>query len=185
MRHFLLFLGFCSALTAGEQSNEAAGGSLKDGQPVTNTDARKSIDGFAAALLITSDRDWKQKWDAAQSTVPAFTEVSRVAIGQKATILIFFSPPMVDANGEANVTCDITLQRPNGSVTKDEGMEAFKGKLPGHPASTFLAKPVIEFSGDPGDPLGDWIIEVTVHDLNRKVAIPLTTKFQLEAKHSG
>jgi hypothetical protein len=151
----------------------------QDGGPVANTDSRKSVDGFGAALLVTSDADWEKKWNTPSSETPHFAQIDRLKLGERAWILIFFANPKPDAGGSVDITCDIKITRPNGKITENTGLEALKTQLKGAPTNTFLAKPVIGFVGEDSDPLGDWIVEVAVHDLNRSVSVPLKTMFTL------
>src|ERR1700754_877472 len=81
---------------------------------VEDTDARKSKDGFAGWVVVTSDADWKAKWQSPPETIPRFNEARSVKRGQSVFVLIFFSNPLV-ANGTADVTCDIDLTRPDGT----------------------------------------------------------------------
>ncbi len=88
----------------------------KDGKPVTDTANMKSKNGFAAELFLTESaqffEDWRKpetpklttlKKDKARRNVPIFTA-------------ILFADPGIDANGAADVTCDIVIRRPDGTV---------------------------------------------------------------------
>lgn len=54
------------------------------------TDYRKTKNDFGASLLITPDRNWKQKWETSPETVVRFDEANSVRIGENLTILPFF-----------------------------------------------------------------------------------------------
>jgi hypothetical protein len=151
----------------------------QDGKPIDDTESRRSIDGFGAALLVTSDADWEAKWNTPASETPRFKEVDKLKRGERAWILIFFANPRPDERAWVDVTCDIKITRPNGKVTEHKKLKAMKAQIKGSPTNTFLAEPVIGFIGEDSDPLGDWIVEVVVQDLNRKVAVPVKTRFVL------
>ena len=180
MRYLRLFLVMASLARAADP----AATWREDGTPVTNTESRASRDGFGAALLPTSDADWKEKWDTPASETPKFTQIHSLRRGEKAWILIFFANPRPDRDGTVRVTCDVKITRPNGRVTEDRDLEGMKDRIEGAATNTYLAHTVIRFVGEDTDPLGDWIVEVVVHDLNRKVSVPVRTKFTLLETHA-
>ena len=153
----------------------------QDGHPIANTDVRKAVDGFGASVIITPDADWESKWNTPAETTPKFTTVEKLKIGERATILIFFANPQLDAAGSVNVTCDVKITRPNNQITDNHGLKGFTGKLRGPVTNTYLTESVISFVGEPTDPLGEWVVDVTVHDHNRHISIPLRSKFTLSA----
>lgn len=155
----------------------------EQGHLAPNTDARKSVSGFGGWVLVTSDADWQAKWETPSSSTPCFTEAKRVSRGSRVFVLTFFANPQVDSEGEANVTCDIGLVKPDGTMsTLKTNAVCFRGALRNDPHYTYLAAPVIGFVGDPGDPAGVWLIRVILKDNNRHVAVPLETSFVLVGK---
>ncbi len=147
---------------------------------IEETDARKSKDGFGGWVVVTSDADWKAKWQSSPETVPRFTEAQTVKRGQSVFVLILFSNPLI-VGGMANVTCDIDVTRPDGtSSIHQPGAICFDGLLREDPHHVFLSGPVIRFVGEPRDPAGNWIVQVTLKDTARDVALPLKTSFNLE-----
>ena len=151
----------------------------QDGKPIQNEEARKSINGFGAALIITPDADWEAKWNTPSDTRPRFSTVDKLKIGAEATVLIFFANPMLNPDGRVDVTCDVKITRPNNKVTENKGLRGFTGNLKGPTTYTYLTESVIRFVGEPTDPIGEWIIEVTVNDNYRQVSVPLRAKFEL------
>lgn len=170
---FLLFSVAASAFA------DETMGWRQDGKPVQNEEARKSIKGFGAALIITPDIDWEAKWNTPADTSPRFSTVDKLKIGSEATILIFFANPKLNLDGNVNVTCDVKITRPNNKVTENKGLRGFAGKLQGATINTYLTESIIKFVGEPSDPIGEWIIDVTVHDNYRQVSVPLRAKFEL------
>jgi hypothetical protein len=141
---------------------------------------QNTVDEFMALVVVTSDADWRTKWDTPAHTTPKFTSVSKLKIGERATVLIFFSNPRSDSTSGVNVTCDIKTIRPNGKVTETKGLPGCTGVLQGVPTNMFLTKSVVGFLGDKDDPLGEWRFEIVVHDNVRKVSVPVATRFVLE-----
>jgi hypothetical protein len=169
-----LFLSVATSIFANESM-----GWRQDGKQIPNEDARKSINGFGAALIITPDNDWGKKWNTPAETSPRFSTVDKLKIGSEATVLIFFANPKLNSDGNVNVTCDVKITRPNNKITENKGLRGFTGKLQGATTNTYLTESVIKFVGEPADPIGEWIIDVTVHDNYRQVSVPLRSKFKL------
>jgi hypothetical protein len=158
----------------------------RDGKPVPNSDAMKSVRGFGGWLMVTPDADWKEKWNTSPDTAPTFRGASTVEYGERLTILTFFSNPKTDAGGAIQVLCDIKLTRPDGSVPIDpKGIDCASGKLQGNSRNVRLTSAVIDFIGEDGDPPGVWRIEVNLTDKNRNVTVPLKAEFTLNKKRAS
>ena len=73
--------------------------------------------------------------------------------------------------------------RPNGTVSVDTNdIPCMKEKLLGNPNNIRLSPAIIKFVGEKADPLGKWLVEVEVEDVNRKTLLQLKTYFVLEGK---
>lgn len=155
----------------------------RDGKPVPNTDAMKSIKGFGGWLIVTPDTDWEAKWNTSPDSTPTFHGVSAVEYGVPLTILTFFTNPKPDSDSNIQVYCDIKLIRPDGSVPVDtKGIDCASGKLQGSPRNLRLTAAVIKFIGEDGDPSGTWRVEINLTDKNRDVSVPLKAEFTLNPK---
>lgn len=162
---------------------ETGGWVSRDGKPVPNSDAMKSINGFGGWLIVTPDPDWEAKWNTSPETIPSFSEAKDVSYGEKLTILAFYINPKTNASGEFDVLCDIKVTRPNGSPSANaKGVQCAAGKLQGNPRNVRLTSAVIKYIGEEGDPPGEWIVEVTLTDKVRGTAIPLKANFNLRRK---
>jgi len=150
------------------------------GRPVPNTDSRKSLNGFGGWLLVTPDADWRAKWETPSTTTPRFNEAKAVSRGKKVFVLTFFANPRLDSARSADVSCDIEIRRPNGTASTHKGAVCFKGSPAGDPRNMYLCAPVIEFVGEPKDPAGEWVVQITVRDNIGQVSLPLKTSFVLE-----
>jgi hypothetical protein len=156
-------------------------GSAGKGAASPDTESRKTVDGLGGLLIVTPDADWQAKWQTPSETIPHFTEVQSLARGKKAFVLTFVANPLPDSHGEANVTCDVDVLRPDGSTNIHQAdAPCLKGKLALTPDHVFLSAAVIAFTGDPGDPSGKWVVRITLKDHVRGVVVPLQTSFVLQ-----
>ena len=172
----LLALAFMSAASA-----QNAVWKDKDGNPVPETESRRSLNDLAGALLVTSDANWQEKWDTPEDTIPEFREAKSVAKGNSIFILTLFSNPKLDANAQANLACDIDITRPDGTSSMHEAdANCYQGPIKGNPYGMRLALPVIGFKGDPGDPAGVWTVHIALKDKVANTVLPLKTSFILE-----
>jgi hypothetical protein len=145
-----------------------------------NTEARSAIEGFGGWLVVTSDGDWKQKWETSPDTVPRFSDANAVKQGKHVFILTFFANAKLTATGEADVTCDIDVIRPDGrSSVHQVGAVCFRGQLKGAVTNVYLSAPILDFVGEPSDPVGKWLVRITLKDNVRHVSLPLKTSFTL------
>lgn len=150
------------------------------GSPVPESDSQKSVNGFGGLLVVTPDKDWEEKWSTPPETAPEFSHTSAVERGGELFILTMFTNPQPDDSGVADVMMDIDVRRPDGSAsTHAEGATCFKSVLGGSPQNIRLCGPVVGFVGEPSDPTGTWSVQITLRDNVRKVAIPLSTTFEL------
>jgi hypothetical protein len=174
----LLVLLLSSAATAAE-----LGWKDKDGNAIPETDSQKSVEGFGGLLVVTPDKDWQEKWNTSPETVPYFAGGSTVKKGGELFILTLFSNPQPDASGAASVSMDIDVTRPDGSSSSHvEDAVCAKGKVEGAPHHLYLCGQVVEFVGEPGDPVGTWSVRIVLKDDVRKVSMTLATKFELVAE---
>jgi hypothetical protein len=150
------------------------------GNPVPQTASQKSVDGVGGWLLVTSDQDWEAKWNTPSDTVPQITQASTVTVGKRVFILAFVANPTRSEQGDVNVTCDFEIERPNLVVTHQNDIECLKGKPLGSASTLYLTRQIVGFVGEKDDPMGKWIVRITIKDLNRPVNIPLVTSFTLQ-----
>lgn len=169
----LIVLGFLGLVHAEEVPD-----SLRALLP--DSEARAEAKGFSGFLLITPDADWRRKWDTATETVPHFDQAREAKIGQQVFVLLFFSNPGLKPSRLADITCDFDIARPDGTLALHKtGEVCFRGMLRGDPRNVYLSGPVIGFTGDPGDPLGEWTVRATLYDNLRRVSLTLRAPLTL------
>ncbi|MET0378283.1 MAG: hypothetical protein ABW049_04750 [Spongiibacteraceae bacterium] len=151
----------------------------QQGRPAADTDDRKSVDGFGGWVVVTSDANWKEKWETPSDTTPSFTLAKNIRRDEQIFVLTFLANPPLSTDGRAEVMCDIEIIKPNGEPsTHQENVACFKASTI-DPRLTYLSAAVIEFTSDQDDPSGEWSVRITLRDTVRGVALPLQTSFVL------
>ena len=150
---------------------------MKDGKPVTGPNIG-SARGFTAQLWMTEHEEFFQKF--AQGGAVRFDGTSDVRRDVPVFLTIFIAGPGVDASGAADVTADIVIRKPDGSVYF-EGKEAscWSGKYPYSPESMQVADAKIKLRIEPKDPPGKYSVEATVHDKIKTVDLTLKKTFDV------
>jgi hypothetical protein len=153
------------------------------GYPLPDTENKKTIAGFSGWLLITSDPDWKEKFDSAESVLPQLTTVNEIGLGEKITILTLYKNPQTDTQNRIDLTCDLKITRPDGTLSSDEtDLECASEELIGSADTIRRTYLVIDFIAELTDPYGIWIIEIILKDRNAKIEIPLKERFELVSR---
>jgi hypothetical protein len=89
----------------------------EDGKPIAETESMKSQSDFAGSMLLTTDEDWQEKWNTPPETEPHYNQANVVPYGKKVFTMIFFSNPLRDAEGMANMKCGLKISDPSGKVS--------------------------------------------------------------------
>ncbi|MDQ3267190.1 MAG: hypothetical protein M3P47_00375 [Pseudomonadota bacterium] len=90
MKKYSYFLAILSLLwIAPAQSQSAFWGDI-NGKPVQETESMKSKNDFAGSVLVTTDEDWREKWDTPPETKPNFNKAGIVPYGKKVLSLLSF-----------------------------------------------------------------------------------------------
>ena len=145
------------------------------------TENQKSKDDFGAWLLVTPDIDWQEKWETPSDTVPSFNESKNVKIGGKLFVLTFFANPKANHLNQARVDCQLTLTRPDGTVSVDvKDIECINGEVTGDPRSIRLSPAFIQFTAEETAPLGEWTVSAKVKDVHRSIELSLKATFTVE-----
>jgi hypothetical protein len=153
------------------------------GYPLPNTENKKTIAGFSGWLLITSDPDWKEKFDSAESVLPQLTTVNEIGLGEKITILTLYKNPQIDTENRIDLTCDLKITRPDGTLSSDEtDLTCASEELIGPADNIRRTYLVIDFIAELKDLYGVWTIEIILKDRNAKIEIPLKERFALVSR---
>jgi hypothetical protein len=177
MKYLLSLLLLFASLTAAAQMPKSLWRG-EDGNPLPETEARKSVNGLGVWLILTPGEEWKEEVQSPASTTPDVLESSEVARGQTLTTLIFIANPKPDKTGLANVLCDIKVTRADGTTsTNSTNTACLTGPLVGPALFVRLAIPRIAFVSEATDPAGLWQVEIVVKDLNRGIEVPVRAEF--------
>ncbi len=172
-----------SEIKPAHSAEPAAGWLDKNGRALPDTESQKSKNNFSGMLMPTTDPNWEKEWDTPPEVTPKLMPGKNVKIGKQISVLTFFSNPKADENQEINVICTLKVTRPNGTIATDEkNIRCGKGKLGGDPHGLWLSPAIIKFIGQKSDPLGKWLVEADITDVNRDTTLRLKTDFQLEAE---
>lgn len=156
-----------------------------DGMPSPQSESRNEVEGFSAMVLVTPDLDWQAKWNTPPDVTPNFRETDRVARGDTVAILVFLSGPKI-VDGAIDTKVDLRVLQPDGVPQGDEkAAPCLTGPAKEIGANVLLCESSIAFFASPTDPVGEYTVEVVVHDLNRGVEAPLRTRFRLTEADSG
>ena len=175
---FATTVATCFLLTAAVAGD--VGWRSASGDPLPDTEARKSVDGFGAWLLVTSGSESTQQGDSLQSLALASSrQVTSVMPGDVISLPIFLLNPTRDAQGgTVDVTCDVAFTRPDRKPERSYSFKCLEGPLPAD-ESVHVINSAIEFVGEPGDPPGTWTVDVVINDRAGSRKLSLQTTFEL------
>lgn len=143
---------------------------------------RKSKNNFAAQILLTEDKDLWQRWNSLPTEVaPRITTVDVAKRNVAVFIPVVFANPQLDSNGNSDISCDLSITKPDGKITRfPRGLMIWKGKYPISPSNLCLGKAMIEYVVENSDPSGIYQVNAIVKDNNRKVELPLHKSFTIK-----
>ena len=173
--NFLIAVLYCASLQ-GDDSTAWR----KDGKPASDTPNRKSKNGFGAQLILTEDAQFFADWNNPET--PNLTMLKKNKAHRNVPLFsaILFVDPGVDSTGSMDVTYDIVIRKPDGSIYGEQkDFVGLKGKyvVPAHDLQ--LAQERMGIRIDNQDPAGTYTVEVTVHDHIKKVELPLKATFEV------
>ena len=152
----------------------------KNGVQAADAPERKTVDGFGGWLMVTPDADWKEKWSTPRESTPVFSPAEKMSIGDRVTVLSFFSNPALNAEGKTDVVMHITITLPDGEVAVDQGGVCHAAALnPQRLRDIYLCAQVVQIGFDPTDAPGPWVVKVVVRDNVSKRSVALTRGFTL------
>jgi len=151
-----------------------------NGEPLPETSARKTVDGFGGWLLVTPDPDWSRNWYRPPRRRPTLPEARYVGYGDRVTILAFYINPATDDEGRIDIRCSVRVIRPGGKVSaSSEERQCADPELAGDLQATRISWAVVDYVGEQSNPPGRWVVEVVLTDAVRGASLSLTTDFIL------
>jgi hypothetical protein len=158
-----------------------------EGKPVPDNEWRKSS-GTLGAMLEFTDKPaelfaaWNKPGEYVQ--VPGSTDTTytnHLLVG-----VVFFTGCKPNAEGTCDATVDYVVHRPDGSVYGDlKGGDLWKNKPAPAIHSVQLAVQPLGVRIEPTDPVGEYVVTATVHDLNANITMVLNRSFHVEASETG
>lgn len=140
----------------------------------------RSTRPFAGSLLLTTDEDWRTRWETAAGPELGITETDTLTRGRKLWVVVTIANAGLDARGLAHVACEVRFVKPDGTVAfEDKTLRCYDGPPRPGPGQRLLAQPLIEFVGEPSDPSGTWRVQVRLRDQVRGAELPMTAVFTL------
>ena len=152
----------------------------KDGKPVADTPNAKSKKGFGAQLYLTQSPQFFEDWNKPEIPSLITLKDNKALRNVPLFTVIFFVDPSTDSKGSVDVTYDMVILKPDGSIYGEQkNAVGLKGKfvVPAHQIQ--LAQERMGIRIEPQDPSGSYRVEVTVHDHIKKVEIRLNTTFEV------
>ena len=144
----------------------------------SNTDSIKAVGSFGAQLYLIGDVAFYQDWKKPET--PTITPVQLALRDQPLYTVIIFYGPARDAKGLCNVSYDVTVKRPDGSViVENKSMVGWQNLAPDD-RELQLGRTYLTITLAPTDPAGLYTVDAIVHDNVGRVDLPLKQTFAVQ-----
>jgi hypothetical protein len=145
----------------------------------SNTDNIKSKGDFGAQLWLIQNPQFFQDW--IKPPTPSIDPVTIAPRGQNIYTVIIFYGPAHDTAGLSNISYDITVLRPNGSIySQSKNLIGWQGLAPQESRSLELGRDHIAININPTDPSGLYTVSVLLRDNVSRVELPLKQTFVVQ-----
>ncbi len=144
-----------------------------------NTDNVKSQGNFGAQLWLIADARFFQDWRKPDS--PSLDPVDTAVRSQPIFTAIVFYGPAREAKGQASVTYDLVVRRPDGTVYSErKDLVGCQATVPADERMLCLGRDYLNINLAPDDPAGKYTVEATVRDNVGKAAVTLKKEFTVQ-----
>ena len=144
----------------------------------TNSDNVKAVGNFGAQLYLTDDATFYQNWNKPET--PTISPVQLALRDQPIYTVIVFYGPSRDGSGLSNVSYDLTVRRPDGSIfARRDAMIGFQNLAPDE-RELQLGRNYLTVIIPEGEPAGLYTVEAVVHDNNSRSTLPLKQTFAVQ-----
>ena len=134
---------------------------------------------FGVQFALTEDEKMFGDWD--KPGIPHFTPVSVAKRGVPICTVVIFAGAGLRSNGKADVTFDVVIRKPDGSVYgQDKDMVGAQDRIDPSPRALHLARDFMGVRIEPKDPAGTYTVEVVVKDNVKKLELHLKRSFMVE-----
>ena len=138
----------------------------------------KSDNGFSAMLLLSDEPDdVLRTWATPSAAVPIKT-ADTIARGVPIVAFVFFTGCRPDESGLCNASADFTILKPDGSVYASfSDLDLWKRRPAPPDGMLRLSAEYVGVVIESEDPLGEYEVQVSVHDLNADTTLELRRAF--------
>ena len=145
----------------------------------SNTDNIRASGNFGAQLWLTANATFAQDWRKPET--PTIDPVEMVLRGQAVyTVIIFYGEARTPA-GLGNVSYDITVLRPDGTIyNRRDSLIGFQNLAPADERELQLGRNNVSININPDDPAGLYTVNVTVHDNVSRMDLALKQTFVVQ-----
>ncbi|MEI6494227.1 MAG: hypothetical protein WCO94_16905 [Verrucomicrobiota bacterium] len=150
----------------------------RDGKPVDDTSNMKSKKGFGAQLFLTQSPKFFEDWN--KPGTPNLNMLEKAQRNVPLYSIVLFVDPGTDSKGSVDVTYDMVIRKPDGSIYGEQkNAVGLKGRfvVPAHDLQ--LAQERMGIQIDSQDPSGTYTVEVTVRDHIKKAELLLKATFKV------
>ncbi len=154
-----------------------------NGQVVPDKEWSKSVGNFGAQLDFTSKpHELFAAWSKPGEYVEFPGSTDTTHRGETIVGVVSFTGCKPDEAGNCRATVHYLTLRPDGTVYGDlKGGNLWNGR-PAPPGSKIqLCEDPVGLRIEATDPLGEYTVRATIHDLNAGATLELTRKFRVEA----
>jgi hypothetical protein len=145
----------------------------------SNTDNIKSKGNFGAQLWLVQGQQFFQDW--VKPAAPSINPISLVPRGEDIYTVIIFYGLAHDQADLANVSYDITVHRPDGSIySQSKNLIGWQGLAPQQSHTLELGRDHIDINIGMNDPAGLYTVDVLVRDNISRVELPLKQTFVVQ-----
>ena len=141
----------------------------------SNTDSVKAVGNFGAQLYLIADEAFFQDWRKPET--PTIAPVQLAVRGQPLYTAVIFYGEARDNKGLANVTYDLTVHRPDGSVYAERKPMIGWQNLAPDERELQLGRNYLAINIAPNDPAGIYAVDAVIHDNIGRVELPLKQTF--------
>ena len=146
------------------------------GKRLSDEPFRRTKHGFGAALYLITDGEFFDRWDRpSPGATYQLNPVGELQRNQRFYTALLFSNALPRDDGVTEVSVDMTVLRPDGTVYASiPGLTG--AKAPRGPNDLKLADSFLKITIEDKDPLGEYRVRAVVHDKVRGVSIPLEAR---------
>ena len=138
----------------------------------------RSQGDFGAQLWLVADTALFQEWRRPET--PTIDPQTATVRGRPLFTVVVFYGPARDVKGQSNVTYDLVVKRPDGSVYHEsKGLAGHQGLVPADARMLLLGRNYLNIALGPDDPAGKYTVEATVCDDVAKTSVTLKQEFTL------